>query len=50
MDNWNEDYLDEVTGFPAKTHDELVDLTSYCVDYYNNTDGGPQTDLADYFN
>lgn len=34
--NWNEAYLDEVCGFPAKPHDEYVDLTCYAVDYHLN--------------
>ena len=49
-DSWNEEYLDEVTGFPARKHDEYVDLTGYVVDYYNNAEGEAQSDLDDYFN
>ncbi|MEZ3441564.1 hypothetical protein [Alistipes sp.] len=31
---WVEEYLEEVCGFPAKAHDEYVDLTVYAVDYH----------------
>lgn len=31
---WNETFIDEVCGFPAKPHDEFVDLLSYAVDYH----------------
>lgn len=48
-DSWNEDYLVEVTGFPARKHDEFVDLTGYIVDYFNNAEGEAQSDLGDYF-
>lgn len=33
-DLWNEDFMDEITGFPAKSHDEYVDLIAYAVDYH----------------
>lgn len=31
---WNEDFVDEICGFPAKAHDEYVDLISYAIDYH----------------
>ncbi len=31
---WNEDFMDEVCGFPAKKHDEYVDLICYAIDYH----------------
>lgn len=31
---WNEDFIDEVCGFPAKKHDEFVDVLCYAIDYY----------------
>lgn len=34
--SWNEDFIDEVCGFPAKTHDEYVDLLNYAIDYLLN--------------
>lgn len=37
IDHWNEDFVDEICGFPNKTHDEYVDLISYAVDYHLNT-------------
>lgn len=32
--DWNEEFIDEVCGFPNKTHDEYVDLLSYAIDFY----------------
>lgn len=32
--NWNEEFIDEVCGFPAKKHDEYVDLLNYAIDYF----------------
>lgn len=31
---WNEAFIDEVCGFPAKPHDEYVDVLCYAVDYH----------------
>jgi len=31
---WNEAFVDEVCGFPAKPHDEFVDLLCYAIDYH----------------
>lgn len=31
---WNESFVDEVCGFPAKPHDEYVDVLCYAVDYH----------------
>lgn len=31
---WNEAFIDEVCGFPAKPHDEYVDVMSYAIDYH----------------
>lgn len=33
---WNEEYIDEVCGFPSKPHDEYVDLTCYAIDFHIN--------------
>lgn len=33
---WNEDFIDEVCGFPVKPHDEFVDLLCYAIDYHIN--------------
>jgi predicted phage terminase large subunit-like protein len=32
--NWNEEFIDEVTGFPNKIHDEFPDLLGYAIDIY----------------
>lgn len=31
---WNEAFIDEVCGFPAKPHDEYVDVLCYAVDFW----------------
>jgi predicted phage terminase large subunit-like protein len=31
---WNEEFIDEVCGFPQKTHDEYVDVLGYCINYF----------------
>lgn len=31
---WNEDFIDEICGFPARRHDEYPDLISYSIDYH----------------
>lgn len=31
---WNEAYVDEMCGFPARPHDEYVDVTCYAIDYF----------------
>jgi predicted phage terminase large subunit-like protein len=32
--DWNEDFVDEVCGFPTKTHDEYVDILYYAIEYF----------------
>lgn len=34
--DWNEEFIDEVCGFPLKAHDEYVDLLSYAIDFYTS--------------
>ena len=31
--DWNEEFVDEVSQFPAKTHDEYVDILVYAINY-----------------
>jgi len=31
--DWNEDFIDEVCGFPNKPHDEYVDVLGYAINY-----------------
>lgn len=31
---WNEELIEEVSGFPAKEHDEYVDIICYAIDYH----------------
>lgn len=35
---WNEEYLDEMCGFPAAPHDEFVDITGYAINDLLNED------------
>lgn len=35
--DWNELFVDEVCGFPAKPNDEFVDLLCYAVDYHRSS-------------
>lgn len=32
--SWNEAFVDEVCGFPAKPHDEYVDVLGYAIDFH----------------
>lgn len=33
---WTEEFVDEVCGFPAKPHDEYVDLLGYAINYFSD--------------
>jgi predicted phage terminase large subunit-like protein len=35
-DDWNQSFVDEVTGFPAKAHDEYVDVLNYGIEEFLN--------------
>jgi len=45
---WVDEFIDEVCGFPAKPHDEYVDLLCYAIDYMQNKSGGIKN-LSYYF-
>lgn len=47
IDHWNEDFVDEICGFPNKDHDEYVDLIGYAIDYHLNTQ--QKQDLSKFF-
>lgn len=49
-DFFAEEFIEEVCGFPAKPHDEYVDVLCYAIDYYNTVEDAPQEGLEDYFN
>ena len=36
-ENWNEEFVNEVCGFPALAHDEYVDLLCYAIDYFRES-------------
>lgn len=42
--DWNDEFIDEVCGFPAKAHDEYVDLLGYAINYFSESN---ETELAD---
>lgn len=31
---WNEEFIDEICGFPVKPHDEFVDVLCYAIDHF----------------
>lgn len=33
---WNDEFIEEVCGFPVKPHDEYVDVLCYAIDHYFN--------------
>jgi predicted phage terminase large subunit-like protein len=33
---WNEEFIDEVCGFPTNVHDEYVDLLGYAINFFMN--------------
>ena len=42
--DWNEEFIDEVCGFPTRSHDEYVDLLGYAINYFTDT---ADAELAD---
>lgn len=38
---WNDDFIDEVCGFPSRAHDEFVDILVYCINDFNDADDIP---------
>ena len=36
--SWNEEFIDEVCGFPTKSHDEYVDILGYAINYFLEDD------------
>ncbi|MDR1337151.1 MAG: heat-shock protein Hsp70, partial [Tannerella sp.] len=42
---WNDEFLDEVCGFPAKSHDEYVDILCYAIDYLLDDDGDSEDEI-----
>ena len=49
IDNWNDEFVDEVCGFPLKEHDEYVDLLAYdCQEFLQNIKSSAK-DLGNFF-
>lgn len=44
---WIDEFIDEVCGFPAKPHDEYVDLLCYAIDFMQTKSSNKR--LTDYF-
>jgi predicted phage terminase large subunit-like protein len=42
---WNDEFLDEVCGFPAKSHDEYVDILCYAINFLLNDEGDSEDEL-----
>ncbi|MFB5946106.1 phage terminase large subunit family protein [Albibacterium profundi] len=47
--DWNEEFIEEVAGFPVKVHDEYVDILTYAVDYHEGNVEEDQTDILNAF-
>jgi predicted phage terminase large subunit-like protein len=47
---WNEEFVEEICGFPAKAHDEYVDLISYANDYHLTDKTEKQEDIEELLN
>ena len=43
--SWNDEYLHQVTQFPAVAHDEYVDVTNYAIDYLINDEVDIPSDI-----
>lgn len=41
---WNDEFIDEVCGFPAKAHDEYVDILGYAINFFAEN---PSAELPD---
>lgn len=48
---WNDEFVEEICGFPAKPHDEYADLIGYAIKYHfpNGLSERKTEDLAGYF-
>lgn len=42
--DWNDEFIDEICGFPTRAHDEYVDLLGYAINYFTEN---TETPLAD---
>lgn len=49
QEGWNDDFLDEICGFPNKMHDEYVDLIVYAIDYHLKQNSNQTQELAGMF-
>lgn len=36
--DWNDEFIDEVCGFPTRLHDEYVDILGYAINYFESDD------------
>ena len=35
--SWNDEFINQITGFPNAKHDEYVDLGGYIAEFYNRS-------------
>ena len=47
--DWNDEFIDEVCGFPNKPHDEYVDVLGYAINYLTSDDDDVPEDVSDLF-
>lgn len=47
--SWNEEFVDEICGFPNKEHDEYVDVICYAIDYHLEKSSMSSSELASLF-
>lgn len=47
--DWNDEFIDEVCGFPNKPHDEYVDVLGYAINYLASDDDDVPDDVSDLF-
>lgn len=47
-DSWTEDFIDEICGFPFKSHDEYVDCLSECLRHTFENDVDSYSNVANY--
>lgn len=48
--DWNDAFIDEVCGFPQRSHDEFVDILGYAINYFDNEEYDIPDNLDSMFN
>lgn len=47
--DWNEEFIEEIAGFPTKVHDEYVDILGYAINYHDGDVEEDQNELLNAF-